>query len=239
MSVQPKLLRALQAGEVQVVGGKPQKVDVRFIAASDADLDDSAVFKNALLQRLAGITIDIPPLRERPEDLGILLVTSEQTRPLLDKSMSSRDVAAWASFVYDALHQGWAGNVREFLLSAQRFALSLDHDTKNGLTRCHFTVHTSEDKRSNPNVLTDAEIETIHEQSEFEIAETARRLGLSRGALYRRVETIPGVRLSADYSDAEIEEALGTVGSNLSELSQALRLSKASIANRLRLMGVR
>ena len=239
MSVQPKLLRALQAGEVQVVGGKPQKVDVRFIAASDADLDDSAVFKNALLQRLAGITIDIPPLRERPEDLGILLVTSEQTRPLLDKSMSSRDVAAWASFVYDALHQGWAGNVREFLLSAQRFALSLDHDTKNGLTRCHFIVHTSEDKRSNPNVLTDAEIETIHEQSEFEIAETARRLGLSRGALYRRVETIPGVRLSADCSDAEIEEALGTVGSNLSELSQALRLSKASIANRLRLMGVR
>ena len=98
MSVQPKLLRALQTGEVQVVGGKPHKVDVRIIAASDADLDDREGFKNALLQRLAGITIDIPPLRERPEDLGILLANSEQTRPLLDKSMRSRDVAAWASF---------------------------------------------------------------------------------------------------------------------------------------------
>ena len=239
MSVQPKLLRALQTGEVQVVGGKPHKVDVRIIAASDADLDDREGFKNALLQRLAGITIDIPPLRERPEDLGILLANSEQTRPLLDQSMRSRDVAAWASFVYDALHQEWAGNVREFLLSAQRFALSLHHDTKNGLKKRHFVIHRSEDNHSEPKVLTDAEIEAIHEQAEFEMAETARRLGLSRGALYRRVETIPGVRLSADCSDTEIEEALGAVGPNLSALSRALRLSKASIASRLRLMGVR
>ena len=239
MSVQPKLLRALQTGEVQVVGGKPHKVDVRIIAASDADLDDREGFKNALLQRLAGITIDIPPLRERPEDLGILLANSEQTRPLLDQSMRSRDVAAWASFVYDALHQEWAGNVREFLLSAQRFALSLHHDTKNGLTKRHFVIHRSEDNHSEPKVLTDAEIEAIHEQAEFEMAETARRTGLSRGALYRRVETIPGVRLSADCSDTEIEEALGAVGPNLSALSRALRLSKASIASRLRLMGVR
>ena len=239
VSVQPKLLRALQAGEVQVVGGKPHKVDVRIIAASDADLDDREGFKNALLQRLAGITIDIPPLRERAEDLGILLANSEQTRPLINKSMRSRDVAAWASFVYDALHQEWAGNVREFLLSAQRFALSLRHDTKNGLTKRHFIIHKSEENHSGPKVLTDAEIEAAHEQSEFEMAETARRLGLSRGALYRRVETIPGVRLSADCSDTEIEEALGAVGHNLSALSRALRLSKASIANRLRLMGVR
>ncbi len=239
MSVQPKLLRALQTGEVQVVGGKPHKVDVRIIAASDVDLDDSKGFKNALLQRLAGITIDLPPLRERLEDLGVLLATSEHTRSLLAKSSKPRDVAAWASFVYEALHKEFPGNVREFLLSAQRFALSLRHDTNNGLTKRHFIVHASEDSRSNSKVLTDAEIETIHEQSEFEIAETARRLGLSRGALYRRVETIPGVRLSADCSDTEIEEALGSVGPNLSALSRALRLSKASIASRLRLMGVR
>ena len=239
MSVQPKLLRALQTGKVQVVGGKPHKVDVRIIAASDGDLDDREGFKNALLQRLAGITIDIPPLRERLEDLGILLANSEQTRPLLDKSMSPRDTAAWASFAYDALYQEWTGNVREFLLSAQRFALSLRHDTKNSLTERHLVIHRSEGNQSEPKVLTDAEIETIHEQSEFEIAETARRLGLSRGALYRRVETIPGVRLSADGSDAEIEEVLAAVGPNLAALSRALRLSKASIASRLRLMGVR
>ena len=239
MSVQPKLLRALQTGEVQVVGGRPHKVDVRIIAASDADLDDSKGFKNALRQRLAGITIDIPPLRERPEDLGVLLVNSEHTRPLLDKRMKSRDTAAWTSFVYDALHQNWPGNVREFLLSAQRFALSLRHDSENGLSKRHFILHTAEDSGSNPKLLTDAEIEAIHEQSEFEMAETARRAGLSRGALYRRVQTIPGVRLSADCSDAEIEEAIATVGRNLNALSRALRLSRAAIASRLRLMETR
>ena len=65
--------------------------------------------------------------------------------------------------------------MREFLLSAQRFALSLRHDTKNSLTERHLVIHRSEDSQSEPKVLTDAEIETIHEQSEFEIAETARR----------------------------------------------------------------
>ena len=67
--------------------------------------------------------------------------------------------------------------------------------------------------------------------------ETARRLGLSRGALYRRVENIPGVRLSSDCSDAEIQMALEAVGRNLQALSRELRLSKASVASRLRLLG--
>lgn len=236
VSVQPKLLRALQTGEVQVVGGRPLSVDVRVIAASDADLDDSTAFKNALLQRLAGITIDLPPLRERPEDLGVLLVSAEETDLLSDTEMKPRDAAAWASFMYDALHQEWRGNVREFLMSAKRFALSLQYDATVGAKRRHLMVDTHGDSQSKPELPTDDEIEAIHEQSEFEIAETARRLGLSRGTLYRRVETIPGVRLSTDCSDAEIVEAIATVGHNLSALSQVLRLSKAAIASRLRLI---
>lgn len=239
MSVQPKLLRVLQTGEVQVVGGRPHEVDVRIIAATDADLDDTTGFRNALFQRLSGITIDLPPLRERKEDLGVLLTSSGQTQALLENIRSPRDAAAWASFMYDALHREWRGNVREFLLSAQRFAVSLQHDERNRIAQRQFIVHTQDDRRADRKAPTDADIETVHEQSEFEIAETARRLGLSRGALYRRLETIPGVRLSVDCSDAEIEEAIATVGRNLGALSQALRLSKAAIASRLRLMEAR
>lgn len=239
ISVQPKLLRALQSGEVQVVGGRPRSVDVRIIAASDANLDDSAGFKNALLQRLSGITIDLPPLRERQEDLGILLISSEQTQALLENLRAPLDVAAWASFMYDALHKEWPGNVREFLLSAQRFAVSRQHDERSRTNRRHFSMHEGDEGRLNPKALADADIAAIHEQSDFEIAETARRLGLSRGTLYRRVQTIPGVRLSADCSDAEIEEAIATVGRNLGALSQALRLSKAALASRLRILGAR
>ena len=239
MSVQPKLLRVLQTGEVQVVGGRPHEVDVRIIAATDADLDDTTGFKNALFQRLSGITIDLPPLRERKEDLGVLLTSSGQTHALLDNVRSSRDAAAWASFMYDALHREWRGNVREFLLSVQRFALSLQFDERNRIDQRQFTVHSQDDRRAGREAPTDADIETVHEQSEFEIAETARRLGLSRGVLYRRLEAIPGIRLSVDCSDAEIQEAIATVGRNLGALSQALRLSKAAIASRLRLMEAR
>ena len=237
MSVQPKLLRALQTGEIQVVGGRPRVVDVRIIAASDAKLDDTEGFKNALLQRLAGITIDIPPLRERQEDLGILLASSEQTQALIRELGERSAVAAWASFVFEALHKAWEGNAREFLMAAQRFALSLQYVKGSHASKRHFIIHTQSELHPPTPVPSDADIEAIHEQSEFEIAETARRLGLSRGALYRRVVNIPGVRLSAACSDAEIQKALESVGRNLQALSRELRLSKASVANRLRLLG--
>ena len=236
VSVQPKLLRALQTGEIQVVGGRHRSVDVRIIAASDANLNDRSHFKNALLQRLSGITIDLPPLTARREDMGILLTASDQTRSLIDRLESSRDVAAWASFIFDALHRDWPGNVRAFLFAAQEFALSLKHDSER-VTAAPFTRADREAAYSpSAPALTDEDIESAYEQSDFEIAETARRLGLSRGTLYRRVEDIPSIRLSAEYPDAEIRHAIDKVGRDLPRLSRALRLSKASIASRLRMM---
>ena len=81
LSLQPKLLRALQEGEVPVVGGKTKQVDVRIIAATDANLSDASQFKQPLLHRLPGITIDIPPLSTRREDLGVLLLASSARLP--------------------------------------------------------------------------------------------------------------------------------------------------------------
>jgi two-component system nitrogen regulation response regulator GlnG len=74
--VQVLLLRVLESGEVQRVGGlEPQKVDVRLIAATDADLEraiDEGRFRAPLLHRLAGYEILVPPLRERRDDFGRL-----------------------------------------------------------------------------------------------------------------------------------------------------------------------
>lgn len=237
-SIQPKLLRALQTGEAQVVGGRPQKFDVRIIAASDANLDDRVAFKNALLQRLSGITIDLPPLRERQEDMGVLLAMSGKGRTLLDSSVDARYAASWASFIQDALYQGWPGNVREFLFAAHRHALSMQDVSDSHGTPKRFLTYDPEQKGIKTVRPTDEDIEAIHEQCGFEIAETARRLGLSRGALYRRVANVPGVRLSVDCSDDEILDAISAVGSSPEALSEQLRLSKAAVANRLRLMGV-
>jgi two-component system nitrogen regulation response regulator GlnG len=133
LPLQPKLLRTLQEGEVPVVGGKTKQVDVRIIAASDANLSDASQFKQPLLHRLAGITIDIPPLSARREDLGVLLLASSARVPgsrdvshvkgaslakgiSLDSSHRSVSLgldlaknkpsiaAAWAQFMHDALN---------------------------------------------------------------------------------------------------------------------------------------
>ena len=78
LEVQGMLLRALESGEVQSVGAsKPQRVDVRILAATDARLEediDAGRFRAPLLHRLSGTTIWIPPLRKRRDDLGRLLM---------------------------------------------------------------------------------------------------------------------------------------------------------------------
>ena len=240
-ALQPKLLRALQGGEIQIVGGKPQRVDVRIIAASDADLDDVALFKTPLLQRLAGITLRIPALSSRREDMGLLLLSHETTRSTNTVSLaleaaqtSAHRAAAWASFIYNALNTDWPGNVRAFLLAAQRHALEIDqrseaysqrHSHGAGLTAEHTSV-------------SDAFLVSTHEASHFEIAETARRVGLSRQAVYRRLEHIPEIRLAGQLPDRELLVAIDHVGKDPTQLSRYLKVSRAAISQRLKQLGV-
>jgi two-component system nitrogen regulation response regulator GlnG len=77
LDVQALLLRALEAGEIQTVGGAPHRVDVRLIAATDARLEENVAagrFRAPLLHRLGGYQIHVPPLRQRREDFGVLFL---------------------------------------------------------------------------------------------------------------------------------------------------------------------
>ena len=77
LAVQTLLLRALDEGHIQPVGGQPRTVNVRLLAATDADLEQAVAdgqFRETLLHRIAVCTIDVPPLRRRREEVPVLLL---------------------------------------------------------------------------------------------------------------------------------------------------------------------
>ncbi len=122
--VQVMLLRVLETGEVQRVGGQePRKVDVRLIAATDADLSkeiEAGRFREPLLHRLAGYQISIPPLRQRRDDLGRLLFhfLREELRAIGEEHRlepASPEATAWMpmSIVARLARYDWPGNVRQ------------------------------------------------------------------------------------------------------------------------------
>ena len=121
--LQGKLLRVIQEREIRRVGGtKDIPVDVRVIAASNADLEQAVVkgqFRSDLYYRLAVITIDIPPLRQRVED--ILPLALHFVRTECPPGQPVPAIAADAAQVLSSYD--WPGNVRE-LENAMRHALA-------------------------------------------------------------------------------------------------------------------
>ncbi|MGZ6142063.1 MAG: sigma 54-interacting transcriptional regulator [Myxococcales bacterium] len=115
LPAQAALLRVLQEEEVTPVGGtRPQKVDLRVIAATHRDLPALAgegQFRADLLARLSGFVLTLPPLRERREDLGLLVAA------ILRKEGSEASLSVDAARALLAF--GWPGNVRELQKSLQ------------------------------------------------------------------------------------------------------------------------
>lgn len=121
--LQGKLLRVLQEREIRRVGGtKDIPVDVRVIAASNSDLEKAVVegtFRSDLYYRFAVVTIDIPPLRKRTDD--IMPLVRHFIRQELDKGQQAPSVSAEALRVLTSYN--WPGNVRE-LENAVRHAMT-------------------------------------------------------------------------------------------------------------------
>lgn len=124
---QIKLLRALQEGEIRRVGSnRTIKVDVRVIAATNRDIEEEVRqgrFRQDLMYRLNAITIDLPPLRERVEDIPLLAeFFSKQARPDNDLPVTFSRAALEMLKSYN-----WSGNVRE-LENAVLHAVSLSEE---------------------------------------------------------------------------------------------------------------
>jgi two-component system response regulator HydG len=118
--VQVKLLRVLQEGEFERLGGRTVKVELRLVAATNKDLDEEVRegrFREDLFYRLNVITVHVPPLRERSDDIPLL--ADFFLRRYADKN--AKDIAGFTRAAMDrmtAYH--WPGNVRELENAVER-----------------------------------------------------------------------------------------------------------------------
>ncbi len=204
--LQSMLLRVLQEREVRRVGSdRAIQVDVRFIAATHRDLDrlvHEGLFRKDLLFRLQGATLRLPSLDERRHELPWLLprlvvrICREEQLPL----------PAIAQGLSQALaRRSWPGNFRELrhvlqraLLRAQGGTLNVGHFPELQTTDAPTQAWESATRAFQRKLLLD----TLRAQ-EFQVAETARTLGLARPALYAAAKRL-GVDLVAErHKDRE------------------------------------
>ena len=238
VAVQVQLLRALEQGEVQVLGGVVKRVDVRIIAATDQPTGAEQGFRAALRHRLSGFALSIAPLRDRPEDIAPQALAMIASQVPLNDGVDPRgsaerpEVAAhWARFFFDAVSRDWAGNSRELRHAITLVALG--HNAPAPLARR--PSDTAADAVST--VISDEYLERVHRAQEYEVSATAAVLGLSRPALYRRLQAHPHCVLAEDLTDAEVRGAMVEAGS-LKEAASILRVSQHALRPRLRRLGL-
>ena len=194
LHLQPKLLTALEQREVIPVGAnKTLPIDVRVIAATNLpteQLGDERRFRQDLLFRLNTIEIHLPPLRERREDIGDLL---DHYLGLYARKYD-KPVRAIPPTVLEALlTHNWPGNVRALRHAAERAVIMADGDQYRiedfplpGGGQVPVVPVVGE--TLNLDQLEKQMIERALRMHHFNISLAATELGLSRGALYRRME---------------------------------------------------
>lgn len=128
--LQPKLLRVLQDGEYEAVGSDvTQKVDVRLVSASNKDLTDlvdDGAFRDDLYYRIAVIPFFVPPLRERPGDIPLLVETLKQR---LEERGYPRSIEFSAEAMRPIMNYPWPGNVRELANVVEHSVICAIHGT--------------------------------------------------------------------------------------------------------------
>jgi len=190
LSQQQKLLRVLEIGEFERLGSsKTRKADVRLISATNADLNAEVAagrFRQDLLFRLNTIEIKLPSLRDRREDIPLLakyFLTMHAHR--YRKALTGFDPAALQTLVD---HQ-WPGNVRELDHSIERAVLMAQGNT---IRVADLGLRTTSEGGGRLEDMSLEEVEAFLIKKAMarygNVSHAAKALGLSRSALYRRLE---------------------------------------------------
>jgi two-component system nitrogen regulation response regulator GlnG len=259
VQLQAALLRALESGEVQPLGARgPRRVDVRTLAATDTDLERAVAagrFRAPLYHRLAGHLVRVPPLRERRDDIGRLLVHFLRAR-LAEQGAVDRlsepkaGASPWlpAEFVARLIERPWPGNVRELSNLAHRLVAS---SASREVVESGALEEESARQEPAPSVprapeaervalaeLSGAAVTEALTACGFRIGATARRLGISRNSLYALMARTPGLRRAKDLTAEEITRCREACGGDLEAMGNSLAVSTRALKLRMRDLGL-
>jgi DNA-binding NtrC family response regulator/tetratricopeptide (TPR) repeat protein len=210
IDVQPKLLRFLEQGEVMAIGEvKPQRVDVRVLAATNADLEQRVAegrFREDLYYRLSVIRLHLPPLRERREEIPHL--TSLFVREASER-LARPDVRLSPATLELLVQYYWPGNVRQLRNEVQR---AVTMSSSEGMvepqhlspeivaSQQQSSATASPSRRPSPSghqtlasAVEQVERELLHaamDRAAGNISEAARALGLTRRGLYLKLRRL-------------------------------------------------
>jgi DNA-binding NtrC family response regulator len=188
---QAKLLRVLETGEMERVGSSTtRKVDVRVLSATNADLraeSEAGRFRADLLFRLNTVEIHIPPLRERREDIPPLAAHFLKEYGQRYRKEARQFEPATMQLL---LSYAWPGNVRELDHAIERAVLL---STGAGIKPADIGLQSRDGAGSRMDEMSLEEVESLLIRKALarhggNVSHAAEALGLSRGALYRRIE---------------------------------------------------
>jgi len=257
--IQPSLLRVLETSEVTPLGsGRSRKVDVRLIAATDADLElqvSESGFREALFHRLAGYQLLIPPLRDRRDDIGRLLAAFLREELVatgdVGKIAAQPDGEMWlpASLVARLVRHAWPGNVRQLRNAARQLAIAnrgADHARVDSAlerllaaTSAPPSAPTVTPTRRDPASIKDDELVATLQAVQWSAAAAAARLGVSRSTLYLLIDRSPTIRKAKDIPEAELRRVFEDSAGELDVAAQTLQVSRRALKLRWSELGLK
>ncbi len=199
IALQPKLLRAIESGEIQRLGSEQiRRADIRILAATNRDLQAAAragQFREDLFFRLNVIPIRLPPLRDRGPDIDILAnhFLGHYARKYRRENLD------WSADALRTLHQApWPGNIRELKNLCERLAIMADGLITDEMLEPLLSIPSGQTSAGDLRRKLDAhEMDILRDTLSAcggNPADAALRLGISRSQLYRKLDKF-GIKL--------------------------------------------
>lgn len=243
--VQPMLLRALEAGEIRRVGDdKMRKVDIRVVAATDRSLElreGEPSFNQPLLRRLESFIIELPPLRRRRIDIGVLVREFLEDGVGPDREDDHYGLSI-NKITQMALHD-WPGNVRELRNTVQKIMLGQPvafERLTDAAPRHHqgttVSANIAKPKYRAASTISDDELIKALDETDWVIKDAAKNLNVSRTALYELMAKSRNVRKIDDISDDELLNAVKRDPSSIAAWAKHLRVGREALRKRARLL---